>query len=308
LRTGPNRHHSIGPARRCLACNPETQRMLGYSQVEIGQLRGTHLLADQDDSGVFELNDRIGDAQNRSDVRLRRKDGSIFWSSVTVSEVCDDEGRTRFVYVMLEDLSDRRGAEDFVTGLPNRVLFLGQFERLLAASRRSGDNVAVLMLDLDGFKVVNDTLGHEVGHGLLRQVGLRLVATLRAADTVSRLGGDEFGVLPMGSSTPESAAQMAIKLRTALLEPFIMDGVPVSVGASFGIALSADHGTSVSTLMGRADEAMYSAKRSGLGYQIAAMPRAPMPSSLLPADITRMRSSEGLSTHVALPRLTSSES
>jgi diguanylate cyclase (GGDEF)-like protein/PAS domain S-box-containing protein len=254
---------------RCLACNPETQRMLGYSKIEIGQLRGTHLLADEDDGGVFELNDRVRDDQSRSDVRLRRKDGSIFWASVTVSAVCDDEGRVRFAYVMLEDLSDRRGAEDFLTGLPNRVLFLSQLERLLAASRRTGENVAVLMLDLDGFKLVNDTLGHEAGDGLLRQVGLRLVAALRAGDTVSRLGGDEFGVLPMGSTTAESAAGIATKLRAALLQPFIMDGVPVSIGASFGIALSSDHGTSVSTLMGLADEAMYAAKRNRCGYQLA---------------------------------------
>jgi diguanylate cyclase (GGDEF)-like protein/PAS domain S-box-containing protein len=254
---------------RCLSCNPETQTMLGYSEAEMSQLRGTHLLADEADEDVFEVIDKAGSAQRRNDVRLRRKDGSVFWGSVTVSIVCDDQGLARFTYVMLEDISNRRGAEDFVTGLPNRVLFVAQVERLLALSRRSGDDVGVLMLDLDGFKQVNDTLGHEVGDGLLRQVGLRLVAALRSSDTVARLGGDEFGVLILGPSTIDSATAVAIKLRNALLEPFLMDGVAVRVGASVGIALGSSPTATVSSIMGRVDQAMYAAKRAGGGYQVA---------------------------------------
>jgi diguanylate cyclase (GGDEF)-like protein len=213
--------------------------------------------------------DKAGSAQRRNDVRLRRKDGSVFWGSVTVSVVCDDQGRARFTHVMLGDLSDRRGAEDFVTGLPNRVLFVAQLERLLALSRRTGNDVGVLMLDLDGFKQVNDTLGHDVGDGLLRQVGLRLGAALRGSDTVARLGGDEFGVLIFGHSTIHSATAVATKLRNALLEPFLMEGIAVKVGAIVGVALGSSSSTTVSSLMGRVDQAMYAAKRAGSGYQVA---------------------------------------
>jgi diguanylate cyclase (GGDEF)-like protein len=171
---------------------------------------------------------------------------------------------------MLEDLSDRRGAEDVVTGLPNRALFHAQVERLLALSRRGGYQTALLILDLDGFKAVNDSLGHEVGDALLHQVGGRLVSSLRGADTVARLGGDEFGVALMGPSTDASATTITHKLRAALLRPFTIDGQPVSVGASFGIALSTGQGTTTAELLSRADEAMYTAKRSQSGYQVAA--------------------------------------
>ena len=254
---------------RCLSCNPETQNMLGYTEAEMSQLRGIHLLADEADEDVFEVMDTAGSSQRRNDVRLRRKDGTIFWGSITVSVVTDGQGIARFTYVMLEDLSERRGAEDFVTGLPNRVLFVAQLDRLLAVSRRLNHDVGVLMLDLDGFKQVNDNLGHDVGDGLLRQVGLRLVAALRSSDTIARLGGDEFGVLIMGPSTIESMTAIAIKLRRALLEPFVMDGVAVKVGVSIGIGLGASPRTTISSLMGRVDEAMYAAKRSGSGYHVA---------------------------------------
>jgi diguanylate cyclase (GGDEF)-like protein/PAS domain S-box-containing protein len=254
---------------RCLACNPESENMLGYKEAEMSQLRGTHLLADDADQDVFEVLDQAGTLRRRNDVRLRRKDGSVFWGSITVSVVCDEQGIAQFTYVMVEDLSDRRGAEDFVTGLPNRVLFVAQLDRLLALTRRTGDQLAVLMIDLDGFKQVNDTLGHDVGDGLLRQVGIRLVSTLRGSDTVARLGGDEFGVLVMGPSTVDSATALATKLRNALLEPFLMDGIPVRVGASVGIVLGSSPSATVSALMGRVDRAMYSAKRAGTGFQFA---------------------------------------
>jgi diguanylate cyclase (GGDEF)-like protein/PAS domain S-box-containing protein len=264
---------------RCLSCNPQTQRIFGYSEKEMSQLRGAHLLAEAVDRDVFEAFDETSGPFRRSEVRLRRKDASLFWSSVTVSMVHDEHGAARFSYAMVEDLSDRRGAADPVTGLPNRVIFTDQLERMIAISEREKAAFAVLVLDLDGFKQINDTLGHDCGDIVLREVGMRLTATLRGVDMVARLGGDEFGVLPLGSASAESALQIAGKLRDALARPFSLKGRSVCIGASIGMALSPIHGNTVASLMQRADEAMYKAKRDGRGPQLWSDP-APTPSSV----------------------------
>jgi diguanylate cyclase (GGDEF)-like protein/PAS domain S-box-containing protein len=214
----------------CLSCNPQTRRIFGYTEQEMGQLRGAHLLADREDRDVFEPFDETNNPLRRSEVRLRRKDGTLFWSSVTVSVVRDEQSVVRFCYAMIEDLSDRRGAEDPVTGLPNRVIFTDQLQRMIAISRREEMSFAVLVLDLNDFKQINDSLGHESGDVVLKEVSTRLMATLRGADMVARLGGDEFGVLPMGISTPETALRIARKLRAAVASPMSVAGRTVAVG------------------------------------------------------------------------------
>ena len=169
---------------------------------------------------------------------------------------------------MVEDLSDRRGAEDPVTGLPNRVIFTDQLQRVIAISERERTSFAVLTLDLDGFKHINDTLGHDCGDVVLREVGARLMGALRGVDMVARLGGDEFGVLPMGSNSGETALEIARKLRDALAQPFALEGHAVRIGASIGAATGPFPGQSVGILMQRADEAMYAAKRAGGGVRV----------------------------------------
>ena len=253
---------------RCLSCNPQTQRIFGYSEKEMSQLRGTHLLAEKADRDVFEAFDETNRPLRRSEVRLRRKDASLFWGSVTVSVVYDTQGVARFSYAMVEDLSEHRGAEDPLTGLPNRVIFMDQLKRMIAISEREKASFAVLVLDLDGFKLVNDSLGHDCGDLVLREVGTRLTATLRGTDMVARLGGDEFGVLAMGSGDAQTALQVAVKLRAAVARPFSVGGRSVRVGASIGIVLSPLHGKTVTTLTQRADEAMYAAKREGHGPRL----------------------------------------
>src|SRR5207245_1781612 len=127
--------------------------------------------------------------------------------------------------------------------LPNRALFMTRLERTLALARRDADHVAVLMVDLDRFKRVNDTNGHDAGDDLLRQVAARLTAAVRANDMVARLGGDEFAILAVGATTPAAAQRVCDKLHAAVLEPFTLpDGSSVSVGASVGFAISPREG------------------------------------------------------------------
>jgi diguanylate cyclase (GGDEF)-like protein/PAS domain S-box-containing protein len=245
---------------RCVSCNGRAQRMFGYTEGEMSQLRAAHLLAEDADHDALELS--TVREQSYRDVRLRKKDGTIFWGSVTMSIVHDADGRSRFGYAMIEDVSERRGGEDLVTGLPNRALFTTRLDRLLALDQAE-DGVALLMIDLDRFKAVNDTLGHHAGDEVLRQAGSRLAATVRASDIVGRLGGDEFGIIPRGAVSSRWAILAAEKVRDAIRHPFTLrDGAIVEVDASVGFAMSPQHGRTSFELMQWADAAMYTNKRS----------------------------------------------
>ena len=157
---------------------------------------------------------------------------------------------------------------DTLTGLPNRALYADRLDQALAAAARAAEPVSVLLMDLDHFKYVNDTLGHSIGDLLLRQVAERLQNVLkRRTDTVARLGGDEFAVLLPGASI-ENAQRVAENLLSALEAPMTLDGHMVDVRASVGIAAYPEHGNERSTLMRHADVAMYAAKRHALGIAI----------------------------------------
>ena len=158
-----------------------------------------------------------------------------------------------------------QATHDALTGLPNRVLFLDRLQHAIENAKRSGDLVAIIMMDLDRFKDVNDTLGHHFGDELLHEIGRRLSQTLRGSDTVARLGGDEFAVtfIAGGASRAEETAQ---RIRSALKSPFVLAGVSIEVDASMGIALYPLHAPDAETLMKRADVAMYDAKKNHSAY------------------------------------------
>jgi diguanylate cyclase (GGDEF)-like protein len=159
-----------------------------------------------------------------------------------------------------------QATHDRLTNLPNRVALHQEGERALFGARRGGALAALLLIDLDRFKEVNDTLGHEQGDQLLIEVACRLREVLRRSDLLARLGGDEFAVLAV---LPHRGAlgEVATRVHAALARPFDIAGVAVELGASIGIALQPDHGEDVSTLMRRADVAMYQAKRAGIGIE-----------------------------------------
>ncbi|HEY4485853.1 MAG TPA: EAL domain-containing protein [Nitrospiria bacterium] len=174
------------------------------------------------------------------------------------------EAEMRRAHTEAEKIIQHMAYYDTLTGLPNRNML---YDRLLNTIRINTDAdkpFALLLMDLDQFKEINDTLGHHRGDLLLQQVGLRLQAALRPSDTVARLGGDEFAVmLPLsGSGDAELVAQ---KVMTALEPPFMIEGLPVAVEASIGIAIYPDHGANPDSLMQRADVAMYAAKKTGSG-------------------------------------------
>ena len=157
---------------------------------------------------------------------------------------------------------------DALTGLPNRELFRDRIDQAVNASRRSGETAVVMIMDLDHFKEINDTLGHHMGDLLLQEVSGRIDNALRESDTVARLGGDEFGVLLPRVDNPGDAATVAQNLLAVLREPFVLEGMRLEIDASVGLALHPLHGEDNETLQQRADIAMYSAKQSGRGFAI----------------------------------------
>lgn len=156
---------------------------------------------------------------------------------------------------------------DDLTGLPNRTLLLDRLQQAIFTSRREHNRLALLIMDLDGFKEVNDTVGHQVGDGLLKEVGVRLLMTIREMDTVARLGGDEFAVL-LPDSDDVRAIKVAEKIREALVAVFEIEDLRLYIGASIGVAIYPENGTRAETLIQRADVAMYFAKRNKSGQAL----------------------------------------
>jgi diguanylate cyclase (GGDEF)-like protein len=170
----------------------------------------------------------------------------------------------------------RRGAErtahqathDELTGLPNRLLFRDRTERAIAAAQRDGIETAVMLMDVDGFREINDTLGHHAGDRVIVAVAARLRGVLRTSDTLARLGGDEFAILMPRVLEESAAVQLATRIRTALAAPLILHGVLLDIRVSIGVAVFPDHGRDVSSLLQRAEIAMYVAKDTRTALQV----------------------------------------
>ena len=213
-----------------------------------------------------------GECNAPTELLLKRLDGELVQVEATTMPITF-EGRPAIQAVM-RDITVRKRAEaalahqalhDSLTGLPNRVLLLDRLHQAIATSKRDGTTLSLLLMDLDRFKEVNDTLGHHAGDLLLQQVGIRLRGTLRQADTIARLGGDEFAVI-LPNTDATGVGTVVENLRRRLQAPYSVENQPVVVGASIGVAHSPTHGDEAETLMRRADVAMYVAKRSSVGF------------------------------------------
>jgi two-component system cell cycle response regulator len=180
----------------------------------------------------------------------------------------------RLLYKKLENYNkvlESLALHDALTGLPNRRLLMDRLSLAIAHARRNKRTMAVMYLDLDGFKQINDTLGHDAGDTLLSMVAARLVAAVRQEDTVARLGGDEFVIVMWELSHADSVAKLGSKVIQALSQPYSIQGRGVSMTASVGAGIYPTHGEEVETLMKSADLALYEAKRTGKNdYRIAA--------------------------------------
>ncbi|GEM_PF-1656314 len=211
--------------------------------------------------------------ERRQELRLLTRSGGVRWVEVVARQTLDPSGRALGISGTLADITERRAAEealrhqalhDALTGLPNRLLLQDRLEQAILAARRNGTPLALLVLNLDRFKEVNEALGHQVGDMLLREVARRLQSALRASDTVARLSGDEFAVLLPGAD-PAGALESAERLGAALGEPFAVYSQALDVGASLGITLYPEHGEDAETLLRHAGVAMSVAKRAGSG-------------------------------------------
>jgi diguanylate cyclase (GGDEF)-like protein len=164
--------------------------------------------------------------------------------------------------------NEHQALHDPLTGLPNRTLFRDRTQQAILSAQRDGTSVAVLIMDLDRFKEVNDTLGHHSGDELLKELADRLNDAVRESDSVARLGGDEFGVLLPRVSAAAGAVDVAERIRAALSEPFALHGLPLAVEASVGAALYPEHAADVDTLIQHADVAMYLAKSANSDFEL----------------------------------------
>ncbi len=206
----------------------------------------------------------------------RRKDGSLYYEDKTISPMMDARGRiTHFVStgrditerIQVQERLHRLAYHDPLTGLPNRALFRERLEHALALARRRGNGLAVLFLDLDRFKNVNDTLGHACGDRVLTLVAERLRGALRGGDTLARLGGDEFAVLIEGDTSREALSRIGRKLQALFEPPFFACGHEFHLGLSLGVARYPEDGDDVEGLLKYADMAMYHAKQRGGGVR-----------------------------------------
>jgi diguanylate cyclase (GGDEF)-like protein/PAS domain S-box-containing protein len=252
--------------------NPAEERMHGYKRGELLGLEARHLVPSTFSHPL--RTDEI--AKLRAWKRERpnlRKDGSVFPAQLMSDAVRDSDGTLIGIVTTCEDISERKQAEerlirnamyDELSGLPNRALFR---ERLVSGwhqnRRRPESRLAVLFLDLDRFKLVNDSAGHEAGDVLLRSAAQRLAETVRPGDTVARLGGDEFAILLEGLIDVDAAIQIAERCRACLDVPFEVSGREVFLGASIGIAINDARYREPEELLRDADTAMYRAKANG---------------------------------------------
>jgi diguanylate cyclase (GGDEF)-like protein/PAS domain S-box-containing protein len=207
-----------------------------------------------------------------AELEIYRKDRTKKWVVANIREVPDGDTKATHLEGTIEDITDRKIAQervqflayfDELTGLPNRTLLQDRLTTALAAARRRRDKVALLFLDLDRFKIVNDSLGHSCGDLLLQAVAERLKKWARQQDTVARLGGDEFLIVLNSVKDVADAAVAADRLMDAMAAEFTLQGHSISVSCSLGISIFPEHGTDVETLMKNADAAMYSAKDNG---------------------------------------------
>jgi diguanylate cyclase (GGDEF)-like protein/PAS domain S-box-containing protein len=254
--------------------NDRASEIFGYSRDELMQMQDLDLVAPEDRERM-EMVAQEARQSGRMPVEMEfwavRKDGSqCYISNRYTSGSHRDIGAQS--YVVTTDVTERKREQDTIrrlafhdplTGLPNRALFNDRVDVALARARRDGDRLAVLLMDLDHFKEVNDNLGHTTGDQLLQAVGERLTALLRESDTICRMGGDEFLILLTGITAADAVTKVAHRVLESIRRPFVIDGHELKITTSLGIASYPDDAEDIDTLIKQTDFAMYLAKERG---------------------------------------------
>ena len=256
--------------------SPQMEQMLGYAPNEwlANPDLWTKILHPEDRERALAEVRRTNETGDPFEIEYRMisRDGRVVWVRDEAVLMRNEDGAPRFWQGVMFDITERKGLEerlsyqafhDSLTGLPNRTLFANRLDHALAREDRHEGSMAILFLDLDDFKAINDSLGHEVGDGLLVAVAERLTSSVRPADTVARLGGDEFTVLLEGVEGDWEAAVTAGRLEDGLRAPFVVAGHELFVTASIGVVPRISYGNEAQELLRDADVAMYRAKENG---------------------------------------------
>ena len=208
----------------------------------------------------------------RGEIWNRRKSGEIYAELLSISVICDMNGKEQRYVSVFSDISQIKAHEDelnraahydALTGIPNRVLLADRMKQAISQTSRDKNKMAVCYLDLDGFKPVNDTMGHEAGDQVLIEVANRIGTAIRGGDTVARLGGDEFVVLLLGLEKGEECVTTLERLLAAIGKPIGIKDKFVTLGASIGVSIFPLDDVDPDTLLRHADQAMYAVKQSG---------------------------------------------
>lgn len=254
--------------------NPAFERMTGYDEEAVLGQSLTLLFGNkQNQVGTRSLELAINE-EREEDVVLQsfRNDGEMFWNEMSIAPILDEKGKVSHFVIIMNDITQRRKMEeqlihqatyDSLTNLPNRSLLVDRVQQAIMQAKKAKTKVAVLFLDLDRFKLINDSLGHTVGDDLLQLVASRLIKATRDGDTVARIGGDEFvAVLPMLKDEDE-ALPIAKRILSTLDEPFFLGEHKFNITTSIGVSFYPKDGENFEELLKNADLSMYSAKDSG---------------------------------------------
>jgi diguanylate cyclase (GGDEF)-like protein/PAS domain S-box-containing protein len=264
----------VDPEQPIVYANAAFQQITGFTPDEAKGRNPRFLQGiDTDPSGMKEIRSAVREKrEGRAIVRNYRKDGQPFWNELSVAPVREADGQVKYFIGILNDVTERKRHEaeleyeathDSLTRLPNRTLLEDRLKQAIAHAHRDQTMAAVLFIDLDRFKVVNDSVGHKGGDQLLCQVSQRLRCIFRDSDTLARLGGDEFVVVAERMESEQAAAEMAHRIMQSLATPFLLAGQEFYASCSIGIGIYPKDGTVASDLLKNADAAMYRAKELG---------------------------------------------
>ncbi len=264
-----------GPDKRWWEVNDRLCEMLGYRRAQLLQLSWTELTYPDDLSTDLAQFDRVVGRRIDGysiDKRFLRQDGSVLYASVSSRCVRKSNGAVDYFVIVVQDITERKQAEEYIqhlahhdtlTGLPNRTLLTDRLQQAVLRATRDHSQTGVLLVDLDHFKRINDTLDHTVGDRLLREAGKRLQECVRECDTISRQGGDEFAVVLPDLVGSDEAPRIAQRILAKMTEPYQLDDHVLHVTCSIGISVFPRDGRNAETLLKNADNALYRAKDLG---------------------------------------------